>query len=54
VTASIAGLPAQAGLYVALVPMFVYALLGTSRPLEREQHQHPRDPDGNRIDDRCA
>jgi sulfate permease, SulP family len=31
--ASIAGLPLQAGLYAALVPMFVYALLGTSRPL---------------------
>jgi sulfate permease, SulP family len=31
--ASIAGLPVQSGLYVALVPMFVYALLGTSRPL---------------------
>jgi SulP family sulfate permease len=31
--ASIAGLPVQAGLYVSLVPMFVYALLGTSRPL---------------------
>ena len=31
--ASIAGLPLQAGLYVALVPMLVYALLGTSRPL---------------------
>jgi len=31
--ASIAGLPVQAGLYVALVPMFVYGLLGTSRPL---------------------
>jgi sulfate permease, SulP family len=31
--ATIAGLPVQAGLYVALVPMFVYALLGTSRPL---------------------
>ena len=31
--ASIAGLPVQAGLYVALVPMLVYALLGTSRPL---------------------
>ncbi len=31
--ASIAGLPVQTGLYVALVPMFVYALLGTSRPL---------------------
>src|ERR1017187_5070800 len=31
--ASIATLPVQAGLYVALVPMFVYALLGTSRRL---------------------
>jgi SulP family sulfate permease len=31
--ASIAGLPVQAGLYTALVPMFVYALLGTSRSL---------------------
>jgi high affinity sulfate transporter 1 len=31
--ASIAGLPVHAGLYVALVPMFVYALVGTSRPL---------------------
>ena len=31
--ASIAGLPVQAGLYVAIVPMAVYALLGSSRPL---------------------
>jgi sulfate permease, SulP family len=31
--ASIAGLPVYAGLYVALVPMAVYAFLGTSRPL---------------------
>ena len=31
--ATIAGLPVQAGLYVALVPMFVYALFGSSRPL---------------------
>ena len=31
--ASIAGLPVQAGLYVALVPMLVYALLGSSRLL---------------------
>jgi SulP family sulfate permease len=31
--ASIAGLPLQAGLYVALVPMFVYALVGSSRLL---------------------
>ena len=31
--AGIAGLPIQAGLYVALVPMLIYALLGTSRLL---------------------
>jgi high affinity sulfate transporter 1 len=31
--AAIAGLPVQVGLYVALAPMLVYALLGTSRPL---------------------
>jgi sulfate permease, SulP family len=31
--ATIGGLPVQVGLYVALMPMFVYALLGTSRPM---------------------
>ena len=31
--ATIAGLPVEAGLYVALVPMLVYALLGTSSSL---------------------
>jgi sulfate permease, SulP family len=31
--ATIAGLPVQVGLYVATVPMLVYALCGTSRPL---------------------
>jgi sulfate permease, SulP family len=31
--ASLAGLPVQVGLYVAIVPMVAYALLGTSRPL---------------------
>jgi sulfate permease, SulP family len=31
--ATIAGLPVQAGLYVATVPMLVYALAGSSRPL---------------------
>ena len=31
--ATIAGLPIQVGLYTALVPMVIYALLGTSRPL---------------------
>ena len=31
--AAIAGLPVEAGLYTATVPMLFYALLGTSRPL---------------------
>jgi sulfate permease, SulP family len=31
--ATIAGLPVHVGLYTAIVPMAVYALLGTSRPL---------------------
>ena len=31
--ATIAGLPVQVGLYTVVVPMIVYALLGTSRPL---------------------
>lgn len=31
--ATIAGLPVQVGLYTALVPMAVYAILGSSRPL---------------------
>jgi sulfate permease, SulP family len=31
--ATVAGLPIQVGLYTAFVPMIVYAVLGTSRPL---------------------
>jgi high affinity sulfate transporter 1 len=31
--ATIAGLPLQTGLYTAIVPMAIYAVLGTSRPL---------------------
>lgn len=31
--AAIAGLPIEVGLYTALIPMVIYALLGTSRPL---------------------
>jgi SulP family sulfate permease len=31
--ATIAGLPVQVGLYTAMVPMAVYAVMGTSRPL---------------------
>jgi MFS superfamily sulfate permease-like transporter len=31
--ATIAGLPVQLGLYTVLVPMAIYAVIGTSRPL---------------------
>ena len=31
--ATIAGLPVQVGLYTAFLPMLIYAVLGTSRPL---------------------
>src|SRR6478672_11355861 len=31
--ATIAGLPVQAGLYTTIIPMALYAVLGTSRPL---------------------
>jgi MFS superfamily sulfate permease-like transporter len=31
--ATVAGLPVQVGLYTAFIPMVIYALLGTSRPL---------------------
>ena len=31
--ATIAGLPVQVGLYTTLVPMVIYAVVGTSRPL---------------------
>ncbi|WP_321937726.1 SulP family inorganic anion transporter [Paraburkholderia sp. J8-2] len=31
--ATVAGLPVQVGLYTAFVPMVIYAILGTSRPL---------------------
>ena len=31
--ATVAGLPVEVGLYTAFVPMVVYAILGTSRPL---------------------
>jgi SulP family sulfate permease len=31
--ATIAGLPVQVGLYTALLPMIIYAVIGTSRPL---------------------
>jgi len=31
--AAIAGLPIEVGLYTALIPMVIYAILGTSRPL---------------------
>src|SRR5271165_2907785 len=31
--ATIAGLPVEIGLYTAFIPMVIYAVLGTSRPL---------------------
>lgn len=31
--ATVAGLPVEAGLYIAMVPMAIYAVLGSSRPL---------------------
>ena len=31
--ATIAGLPVQVGLYTALIPMVIYAVTGSSRPL---------------------
>jgi high affinity sulfate transporter 1 len=31
--ATVAGLPVQVGLYTAMIPMAIYAMLGTSRPL---------------------
>jgi MFS superfamily sulfate permease-like transporter len=31
--AAIAGLPLEVGLYTSLIPLVVYAVLGTSRPL---------------------
>ena len=31
--ATVAGLPVEIGLYTAFVPMVIYAILGTSRPL---------------------
>src|SRR4029077_4422976 len=31
--ATISGLPVQVGLYTALLPMVIYAMVGTSRPL---------------------
>ena len=31
---TIAGLPVQVGLYTAFVPLIIYAVLGTSRPMK--------------------
>lgn len=47
--AAIAGLPVQVGLYTALIPMLLYALLGASRPLSvHHRHAHGRGPGGDR------
>ena len=37
--ATIAGLPVQVGLYTALVPLAIYAIMGTS-PTERKYHHY--------------
>ena len=52
--ATLAGLAVQVGLYTALLPMAVYALLGSSRAPERQHHHHHRHSDrrGNQPD--CA
>ena len=44
--ATLAGLAVQTGLYTALLPMLVYALLGDFAPAERQHHDDPRHPDG--------
>ena len=61
VYAAIAGLPLELGLYTALVPMVIYAVMGTSRPLSvstttaiailtaREMTQLAPDGDGTRL-----
>jgi sulfate permease, SulP family len=38
--ATIAGLPVEVGLYTAIVPLLVYALIGTSRPLSVSRSGH--------------
>jgi sulfate permease, SulP family len=42
--AAIAGLPLVAGLYTALVPLVVYAVMGTSRPLSVTTRSRPTAP----------
>ena len=40
--ATIAGLPVQVGLYTAFVPLIIYAVLGTSRPMSTRRPRHWR------------
>ena len=47
--ATIAGLPVQIGLYTALVPMAIYAVLGNLPGPQREHHDDDRDPDRGRA-----
>ena len=44
--ATVAGLPVQAGLYTAFVPLVIYAVLGSSRVLSVTHHDDDRDPHG--------
>src|SRR5258707_14854041 len=46
--ATIAGLPVQVGLYTVLVPMAIYAVVGTSRPLSMSTHHETGHPGGGR------
>src|SRR5205809_1748537 len=52
--ATIAGLPVQIGLYTALVPMVIYALLGTSRGLSVSTTTTIAIIDGRRAGTGCA
>jgi SulP family sulfate permease len=37
--ASLAGLPAQVGLYASIAPLVLYAIFGTSRTLDARRHE---------------
>ena len=50
--ATIAQLPLHVGLYTAIVPMVVHALLGSLSPAQR--HHHDDDSDVDRATGRCC
>src|ERR1700750_2360084 len=51
--ATIAGLPVQVGLYTVLVPMAIYAVMGTP-PAECKHHNHDRNSNRSRTPPNCA